>query len=72
MDVVQELFNKEDEKIKLVIAAACLHVMEHGSAAEVISRLPNRTSTYYDAVVKKIIAFKVESLPCLPECTVFP
>jgi hypothetical protein len=33
MDVVQELFNKEGEKIKLAFAAACLHVVEHGSAA---------------------------------------
>jgi hypothetical protein len=60
MDVVlQEFFNNEDEKIKLDVAASCLHVMEYDSAAEDIGCLAYCTTTNYDVVVRKIIALKV-------------
>jgi hypothetical protein len=53
------MFNNNDEKEKLAVAVACLHVVQHGSAAQVNGRLPNYSTTNYDAVVRKIIALKV-------------
>jgi hypothetical protein len=67
MMVVLEVLNEEEKKRKLAVAAACLHVIEHGSATNVTGHLPNRTTTNNDATVKKITVSKVDK----PECTLY-
>ena len=67
MMVVLEVLNEEEKKRKLAVAAACLHVIEHGSATNVTGHLPNRTTTNKDATVKKITVSKVDK----PECTLY-
>ncbi len=60
MMVVLEVLNEEEKKRKLAVAAACLHVIEHGSATKVTSLLPNWTTTNNDATVKKTLALKAD------------